>query len=92
MSTPKKPQSLADFAKQFEKVSCFACVIPERDEIDAAYKSGITRKVILKWLWEAKGYNDKSVMDDNGHPAGISATMVDKHFTGGHHHKKGDAI
>lgn len=87
---PAKKQSLADFAKQFEKISCIACVIPEREEIDAAYKAGIARKVILKWLWEACGYSDKSVMDDSGKPAGLSSTMLDKHFTGSHHYSKSE--
>lgn len=91
MATLKKTQSLADFAKQFEKVSCVACVIPERDEIDAAYRGGITRKTILRWLWEAKGYGDKSTFDENAQPTGISSTMLDKHFTGSHHLKKGES-
>jgi hypothetical protein len=86
--TTKKNLSLLDYAKQFERISCYACNIPERDEIDGAYRSGVNRKLILKWLWNEKGYSDKSIVGDDGKVAGLSASMLDKHFTGGHHYKK----
>lgn len=85
--TAKKP-TLLDFAKQFERIECVACVLAERDEIDGAYRSGIHRKVILKWLWEVRGYSDKSTLDEDGKPTGISASMLDKHLSGSHHFKK----
>lgn len=86
--TVKKNQSLLDYAKQFEKPACVACILPEREEIDGAYRSGITRKTILKWLWEVKGYNETCTFDDDGKPNGISASMLDKHYTGTHHYRK----
>lgn len=86
--TTRKKTSLADFAKQFERISCVACVLPERAEFDAAHRAGVTRKVILKWLWTECGYSDKSTFDDSGKPTGIAASMLDKHFTGQHHYVK----
>lgn len=83
-----KKQSLLEFAKQFEKPPCVACILPERQEIDGAYRSGVNRKVILKWLWEVRGYNETSTFDDDGKPNGISASMLDKHYTGSHHFSK----
>lgn len=83
-----KKQSLLDYAKQFERPACIACTLPEREEIDGAYRSGVNRKVILKWLWEVKGYSDKSSFDEEGRPLGLSASMLDKHFTGSHHYTK----
>lgn len=88
--TTKKNVSLLDYAKQFERPSCIACILPEREEIDGAYKSGVNRKHILKWLWEVKGYEDKSLVGDDGRPTGITASMLDKHYTGGHHYTKKD--
>lgn len=85
-----KKQSLLDYAKSFERISCIACVIPEREEIDGAYRSGVQRKIILKWLWEVKGYSDKSTLDENNVPLGISSNMLDKHFTGQHHFIKNE--
>ena len=90
--TAKKHSSLLDYAKQFERVECVACILPERDEIDGAYRSGINRKVILKWLWDDVGYSDKSTFDEKGKPTGIAASMLDKHFTGKHHFKKEDVV
>lgn len=83
-----KKQSLQDFAKQFERPACVACILPEREEIDGAYRGGINRKVILKWLWEVKCYGDQSTFDEKGVPNGISASMLDKHFSGAHHFSK----
>jgi hypothetical protein len=83
-----KKISLLDYAKQFERIECVACVLPERDEIDGAYRSGVLRKVILRWLWQERGYADKSTFDEDGKPRGISASMLDKHFIGQHHFKK----
>lgn len=86
--TVKKNQSLLDFAKQFERPTCIACILPERLEFDGAYRSGVNRKTILKWLWEVKGYNETTTFDDDGKPTGLSASMLDKHFTGSHHYTK----
>ena len=83
----KKP-SLIEFAKQFERPSCIACSLPEREEMDAAYRSGVTRKTILRWLWDVKGYNDKSGWDEEGLPNGLSPSMLDKHFSQSHHFNK----
>lgn len=83
-----KKQSLADFAKQFERIDCVACVLPEREEFDSALRAGVQRKIVLRWLWEVGGYGDKSVFDEAGKPTGISATMLDKHVTGQHYYKK----
>lgn len=88
MTTKKANISLLDFAKQFERPACFACILPEREEIDGAYRSGINRKHILKWLWDVKGYDDQSLLDEDGKPTGISASMLDKHFVGSHHFTK----
>jgi hypothetical protein len=88
--TPKKP-SLLDFAKQFERPGCSVCALPERDEVDGGYRSGVHRKNILKWLWEVRGYGDRSTFDESGVPTGLSASMLDKHFSGGHHFKKGES-
>lgn len=82
-----KKLTLQEFAKTKERADCIACVLPEREEIDEAYRSGITRKIILQWLWEVKGYDAKSVFDETGAPKGISSTMLDKHLTGQHHFK-----
>lgn len=87
-----KKQSLIDFAKQFERPACVACIFPEREEMDGAYRSGINRKTILKWLWEVKGYGDISTFDEEGKPNGISASMLDKHFSGSHHLKKHEQL
>jgi hypothetical protein len=85
----KKNVSLAEFIKQFEKPSCIVCILPERNEIDAAFLTGsANRRNILRWLWEAKGYGDKSLYDEKGQPTGISATALDKHLTGQHHFSK----
>lgn len=88
---PAKKVSLLDYAKQFERIECFACALPEREEIDGAYRSGINRKVIIKWLWEERGYGDKSMVDEAGKVSGLSSSMLDKHFTGSHHLKKNQA-
>ena len=82
-----KKISLQDFAKTNERADCIACVLPERNEIDEAYRNGITRKMILRWLWEVREYDTKSIFDETGCPKGISATMLDKHLTGQHHFK-----
>lgn len=92
MPAKKATPSLLDYAKQFERPSCIACILPEREEIDGAYKSGVNRKHILKWLWEVKGYTDQSVLDEDGKPVGISASMLDKHLGGGHHYSKKDLL
>ena len=85
--TAKKP-SLAEFAKSKERAKCVVCILPERDEIDDAYRSGITRKVILNWLWEVKGYEGKAIFDENGTPRGLSSSSLDSHLTGQHHFSK----
>lgn len=91
MTTPKK-LSLSDFAKSKERAKCVVCVLPEREEIDEAYRGGVTRKVILSWLWEVKAYEGKAVFDENGNPRGLSASSLDSHLTGSHHFRKEDIV
>lgn len=77
--------SLVEFAAAHSKPECVVCALPEREEIDAAYRQGITRRPILKWLWEVKGYAGVSNYDEAGKPTGLSASALDKHLTGAHH-------
>lgn len=83
-----KKLTLSEFAKSKERADCVVCVLAEREEIDEAYRGGVSRKVILQWLWEVKGYEGKAVFDENGAPRGLSSTSLDKHLTGSHHFNK----
>jgi hypothetical protein len=80
--------SLEEFAKQYKKIDCMVCALPERDEVDEAYKNGVLRRIIMKWLWEVKGYGTKSGLNDEGKPIGFSESMMDKHFSKQHHFNK----
>lgn len=73
-----KTPSLVEFAEAKAPPSCKFCVLPERRECDEAYKTGqATRRLILQWLHEVKGYTTKDV----------TGSAVDKHFTSGHQHE-----
>jgi hypothetical protein len=85
-----KKLSLNEFAKSKERAKCVVCVLPEREEIDEAYRGGVTRKIILSWLWEVKGYEGKAVFDESGAPRGLSSTSLDHHLTGQHHFQKAE--
>jgi len=74
--------SLADFAKAKAPPACRVCVLPERAEIDEAYRNGTPRRIILEWLWEVRGYKTSGLVD------GVSEAMMDKHCKSQHHHKK----
>lgn len=87
--TVKKP-SLSEFAKSKERAECVVCVLVERDEIDEAYRGGTSRKIILQWLWEVKGYEGKAIFNETGVPIGLSSTSLDRHLTGQHHFQKGN--
>jgi hypothetical protein len=70
--------SLTEFADSKRPPSCKFCTLPERDECDEAYKQGTaTRKNILQWLHEHKGYTS----------AQITSSALDKHYTNGHQHE-----
>lgn len=79
MLTAKK-LSLTEFAASKAPPPCRFCVLPERAEIDEAYKSGIPRRVILEWLIEIRGYAT------NG-PNGVTQSAIDKHMSSKHHFK-----
>ena len=83
----KKP-SLMEFAQASLKPECVVCVMPERDEIDNAYRAGISRRPILSWLWDVQGYGGASTFDEQNKPTGLSSSALDRHLTGGHHLQK----
>ena len=83
-----KRVSLLDFAKKYERPDCLVCILPEVEEIDGAYRSGVKRKAVLEWLWTECNYSDKNGYDDTGKVTGVTAFMLDKHFSGQHHHRK----
>lgn len=54
--------TLAEFAKAHPTQRgrwCWCRDIPEREEIEAAYASGIGAKTIIRWLHEEKDYDPK---------------------------------
>jgi hypothetical protein len=79
MATPKK-LSLAEFAAEKAPPPCRVCILPEREEIDEAYKTGVARRLILEWLREVRSYA-------NNGPTGVSDSALDKHLTQKHHLK-----
>ena len=81
MTAPKSKISLVDYAASKLPPPCKVCVIPERQEIDEAAKSGVSRRIIHEWLTEQKGYATQG-------PDGISATALDKHVQNRHHYKE----
>lgn len=83
-----KKLSLMEFAQSTLKPECVVCALPERDEIDNAYRSGVTRRPILSWLWETREYAGQTGYDENNKPTGLSSSALDKHLTGGHHLQK----
>ncbi len=80
MTTAKKP-SLADFAAAKAPPPCRVCVLPERPEIDEAYRNGIPRRIIHEWLIDVRGYKPIGLVD------GVSATAIDNHLKKRHHLK-----
>lgn len=48
--------SLADYAEAHKKqTACKICVLPQRAEIDDAYRNGVRRGIIFRWLTDALG-------------------------------------
>ena len=37
---------------------CWLCGIPERSEVEAAYRSGVGMSTICAWLAQERGYKD----------------------------------
>lgn len=74
--------SLADFAKTEPPkppgMPCWACHIPERDEIDEARRAGVQIKVIRRWLIEHCGYSEDVA----------TKSKLDKHFSTSRHHER----
>jgi hypothetical protein len=54
----KPALDLTDFAKRNQRVTPQAWLssAPERDEIIAGYRSGVSPKLIYRWLLEERGY------------------------------------
>lgn len=73
-----KKLTLMEFAQAKKPPACKFCILPERDECDTAYTNGeATRKDILQWLHEVRGYKTSQV----------TGSAIDKHFSGGHQHE-----
>ena len=75
--TIRKP-TLVEYAATKAPPPCRFCVLPERTEVDEAYKAGVPRRLILEWLIDVKGYAP------NG-PNGVTQSAIDKHMTSKHH-------
>jgi hypothetical protein len=55
---------------------CWACNIPEAEEINAGRRAGMTLGTILSWLVE-KGYQD------------VTKGKLEAHFINSRHHERG---
>ena len=52
--------SLREFAER-GRYKCFVCSIPEREEIEDAWASGVRTALIMRWLTGEKGYDEDAI-------------------------------
>jgi hypothetical protein len=69
------PLSLSEFVVAHRQ-ACFACTIPEAEEVNEGRRNGVKTSTILRWLVEARGY------------AEATRNKLDHHFGSRHHEKK----
>lgn len=76
VAKPKPTTTLADFAAEKAKKTCWLCGIQERIEIEearAATPTAITYRIVCQWLNEERGYDGAA-----------TKSKVEGHFRNGH--------
>lgn len=70
-------QSLSDFAESVRKPNrkCWACNLPESDEINKGFNKGLKPRVIQRWLVEEQEYPINEATIDR----------IEHHFRRAHH-------
>lgn len=75
--------SLADFAKENPVrkpgLKCWACSIPEAEEINQGRRSGTAISVIRDWLVQRQGYSEDVA----------TLNKLTHHFSNNRHHERG---